>query len=562
MLQELQIRDFAIVDRLQLQLNNGMTVFTGETGAGKSIAIDALGIALGDRADTTVVRQGSKRAEITARFNIQSNASAKQWLIEHELDDDGECILRRTINSEGGSKAYINGRPAPLQLIKELAELLIDIHSQHQHQSLLRPNDQRQLLDNFGQHQDLLSQVSLAWQQWQKTRTRYEEIRSAENERQSRVDYLKFQLNELEELAPQAGEWENLEQEHSAMSNHERIESAITESLNLLYEDNQSIASQLNQAVNLLEEVAQFNSGIQSSVELLNSAVVQIKEATSDLRSISDDSGWDAQRFQWLEDRIGDYMRLARKHHCSPETLYSFVAELQNELDSLQDADSTLLKLNKEIEFLSAEYQSLAASLSEVRQKSAARLSKEVSSYLGRLGMSGAKLSIELNTINGKGGSRHGNEEVSFCVATNKGQKPQAIQKIASGGELSRISLAIQVVTAKVARIPSMVFDEVDVGIGGGTAEVVGQLLRQLGNKRQVICITHQPQVAAQGHHHYLVKKSSGKSETFTQFQALTDEQRQHEVARMLGGVQITETSLSHAREMLDTAGALSIEEL
>ena len=421
MLQELQIRDFAIVDRLQLTFNIGMSVFTGETGAGKSIAIDALGIALGDRADTSVVRNSAKRAEISASFDIRENSAAKAWLERHELDDDGECILRRTVNKEGGSKAYINGRPVPVQSVRELAELLIDIHSQHQHQSLLRPNEQRVLLDNYGQHQDLLKQLGSAWQQWQNTRKRFEEIRAAEDERQSRVDYLKFQLGEFEEINPQNGEWEAMEQEHTSMANHEKIESGITESLNLLYEDNNAAINQLNHAISSLEGIVKFHADIAGSVDMLRNAVVQVEEAASDLRSISDDSEWDQNRFQWLEERIGNFVGLSRKHRCAPAELYALVEKLQQELDELVDADSTLEKLEKEIAFFAKEYTDLATRLSDARAKAAAKLSKEVTAYLGKLGMSGAKLSIELKPAFVDTGSRNGNEEVSFCILTNKG---------------------------------------------------------------------------------------------------------------------------------------------
>ena len=551
MLSELQIREFAIVDQLYVKFQSGMTVFSGETGAGKSIAIDALGIALGDRAETSVVRNEAKRAEITASFDIKANRAATTWLEEHELDEDGECILRRTINKEGGSKAYINGRPIPLQRIRELAELLIDIHSQHQHQSLLRPNEQRNLLDNYGQCLELTRNTGKAYQLWRKSTQHYNDILSSENDRQSRVEFLKFQLDEFEKLNPQEGEWEALEKEHYALANIDKIEGAVNEGLDLLDKDGNGVLSQLNHSISCLDAVANFNQNIKSGVELLNNAIVQVEEAVHDLRLLSDESELDQGRFQWLEQRISDFMDLARKHRCKAQNLMSLQVELQQELDSLVDSDTSLLKLEKEIQQQLKAYQELANKLSLERKKAALKLSNAVTKNLKNLGMAGASFEIDLKPIENNTASAFGNENVTFCVTANKGQSAQPLSKVASGGELSRISLAIQVVTAKVAKIPSLVFDEVDVGIGGSTAEVVGQLLRQLGEDRQIICITHQPQVAAQGHQHYLVEKTTGKNSTSTRFASLDNNQRCEEIARMLGGITITDTTLQHAKEML-----------
>ena len=557
MLSELQIRDFAIVDQLYVKFQTGMTVFSGETGAGKSIAIDALGIALGDRADTSVVRNGAKRAEITASFEIADNPAAARWLQEHELDEDGECILRRTVNRDGGSKAYINGRPIPLQRIRELAELLIDIHSQHQHQSLLRPNEQRTLLDNYGQCTELARKVSKSYQLWRQSRNRYDEILASENDRQSRVEFLKFQLDEFEKLDPQKDEWQALEKEHLALANIEKIEAAVNEGLSLLDQDNSGVLTQLNHAIASLDSVASFNQNIESSVELLNNALVQVEEATHDLRLLNDDSELDQSRFQWLEERISDFMDLARKHRCKAGELVSFREQLQQELDTLIDSDTSLVNLEKEIDEQQKAYQAFADKLSRERKKAAGKLANTVTENLKNLGMASAEFSIALLTPEKDAASANGNESVNFCVTTNKGQTAQPLSKVASGGELSRISLAIQVVTANVAKIPCLVFDEVDVGIGGGTAEVVGQLLRKLGQDRQIICITHQPQVAAQGQQHYLVEKNSSKTKTSTQFILLNEQQRCEEVARMLGGITVTDTTRQHAREMLSLVDTL-----
>jgi DNA repair protein RecN (Recombination protein N) len=554
MLSELQIRDYAIVDRLYVKFKSGMTVFSGETGAGKSIAIDALGIALGDRAESSVVRHDAKRAEITASFDITNNAAANHWLEDHELDEDGECILRRTVNKDGGSKAYVNGRPVPLQRVRELSELLIDIHSQHQHQSLLRQNEQRNLLDSYGQCTELARELAQAYRSWKKTKQQYDDILATEQDRQSRVDFLKFQIDEFEKLDPKQGEWRELEDEHQTLANKEKIEMAISRGLQMLDDDSGGALIQLNQAINTLNSVATFNQHIQNSVELLNNAQVQVEEALHDLNVLTEDTNLDQGRFQWLEQRISDYMDLARKHRCKAEELVDLREQLQDELASLTNADENLTTLEKQIDELHNQYQRLASQLTQIRQKAANKLSSAVTKHLDNLGMSGAKFSIELVPLGNDLPSTNGNESINFCVSTNKGQASQPINKVASGGELSRISLAIQVVTAKVAKIPCLVFDEVDVGIGGGTAEVVGQLLRKLGVDRQVICITHQPQVAAQGHQHFRVEKSSDKTTTTTQFTLLSEQQRCEEIARMLGGIKVTDTTMKHASEMLELA--------
>lgn len=555
MLSELQIRDYAIVDRLYLNLKEGMSVFTGETGAGKSIAIDALGIALGDRAESSVVRNGATRAEITASFDIRKNKEAQNWLREHELDEDGECILRRTINKESGSRAYINGRPVPLQRIKELAELLIDIHSQHQHQSLLRSSEQRNLLDQYGQCVEVAYQVQQAFNQWKQDCKAKAQLLSAEQDRQSRLDFLVFQLNELEKLSPIQGEWETIESEHATMANLEKIEASINESLELLYDENNAALSQINHTISSLEKVAQFNPVIVSAIDLLNSSRVNIEEAANELRSVTDDSEWNQARFEWLEERIAGYMSLSRKHHCEPGELMEIQEKLGSELEELRDADVTLEKMDLAIERSLHNYQQLADKLTAQRSKAAQKLGEEVTKHLAKLGMKGSSFQVELHSEEPATPASYGNETILFTVSTNRGQDAQAIQKIASGGELSRISLAIQVVTAKVARIPAMVFDEVDVGIGGGTAEIVGKMLRQLSKTRQILCITHQPQVASQGHQHYLVEKASKSTSTTTAFTLLDQVQRKEEIARMLGGINITLTTLEHAEEMLSLAG-------
>ena len=552
MLSELQIRDFAIVDHLYLTFNDGMTVFTGETGAGKSIAIDALGLALGDRAESTVVREGSKRAEVIASFDISRIKGALRWLNEHELDAEQECILRRTISSEGGSRAYINGRPVPVQLVRELADMLIDIHSQHQHQSLLRPAEQRALLDSYAGCEALARELATSFKHWQQTTKQLDELAKAEKDRQSRIEFLKFQIDELETLAPQPNEWDKLEQEHRSLANIDKIEAAVSEAIDLGYENNHSVVSSLTHISTALQGVMRYHDKIAGVIEMVNTASVQVEEAIADLRSLIDDSEMDQGRFQWLEERIGQFVDLSRKHYCKPSELFFVQQNLQDELDELLSASTTIEHLERDIRACLDGYQALATRLTDERHKAGEKLSKEVTKHLSKLGMAGARFKVVLNTFDDMHPSLYGNESVAFEISTNAGQSLKPLSKVASGGELSRISLVIQVVTAQVAKIPSLVFDEVDVGIGGAVAEVVGSLLRRLGDKRQVLCITHQPQVASQGHHHFLVSKHSNNKSTTTRFTGLDKQQRIEEVARMLGGVNITDTSREHAQEMLE----------
>lgn len=554
MLSQLLIQNFAIIDNLDINFNAGMSVITGETGAGKSIAVDALGLALGDRADSGIVKHGAKRSEISAVFDVSHNPPALHWLQSHELDDENDCILRRTISAEGGSKAYINGRPATLQQIKSLGEMLIDIHSQHQHQSLLRSDTHRKLLDSYGKCTDLASEVKNRYRHWQHLEEQLKNIQAAAHERTARIEFLQFQLDELQELNIQHDEWQTLEAEHKQLANAEKIQQTINQCLEELYQNDNAISSQLEHLNQSLLELEEYLPNIKSSADLLNSALINIDEAVNELRDLQQEDSNDPQKLSAIESRLGELLDIARKHHCKPNELPQVIEKLENELNPLLNAEESLEGLEKAIQKAQTDYQDTAKQLSKKRSAAAKKLSKACDEILADLGMKHCQLNVALQPIDAATGSPTGNEKVNFLVSTNPGNPFKPLIKVASGGELSRISLAIQVVTAKLNSFPVLVFDEVDVGIGGGTAEVVGKLLRQLADDKQVICITHQAQVAAQGQHHWTVEKQARNDATITQMKKLDDEEREIEIARMIGGLKLTTATQKHAKEMLNSA--------
>ena len=555
MLTHLHIRNFALVISLDLDLHAGMSVLSGETGAGKSILLDALGLTLGDRADSTVVRHGAERAEITATFQIDTLDGVQAWLRDHELDSEDECILRRTVGTDGRSKAFINGQPIPLQSLRELGEQLVDIHGQHAHQSLLKREVQRQLLDTFAGHLPLLGKVGEACRQWQHLNSEYQKLSRLASDRETRLELLRFQYNEISSLQLNANEWQELNEEHAVLANASRLLEGSQQAVGTLSEnDEYTVSSLLQHCLNALRELQGYDQRLASCCEMLESAAIQTSEATSELRHYINGLELDPQRLEWVEQRLATIHNLARKHRIEAEALPELQQQLEQELNELEQADNRLAGMHQAIEQALAEYQRLAEKLSESRNKAAKRLSSEVSQQIHALGMGGGKLEVQLS-VNDKGPSIFGNEAVDLLVSANPGQPLRPLSKVASGGELSRISLAIQVVTANQDGIPTLIFDEVDVGVGGGVAEMVGKQLRILGERRQVLCVTHQPQVAAQGHQHYRISKQNSKGETFTTVDQMHEEERVEEVARMSGGLTITEQTLEHARELLGGAG-------
>lgn len=555
MLTHIAIRDFAIIDALELNLTTGMSVLTGETGAGKSILVDALGLVLGDRADADVIRHGAESAEITAEFDVRALPGTIAWLKHKDLSADDECILRRIIGRDGRSRGQINGHSAPLQLLRELGEQLVDIHGQHEHQSLLRPVAQLALLDGFGNHAALQNRVAGLHGDWRNANERLSELRVAARDRDQRLELLRHQVSELDALALQADEIRNLDEEHRRLANSGKLLEGTQAALDALYENEDTSAYRtLHQALHTLSGLSELDPKLQEICANLGAAELQLADASEALRRYLHSTDMDPQRLEWVENRLGAIHDLARKHRAEPDDLPSLLGGLRAELHNVENAAVTLRELETELARLRNEYSKNASELSRQRLQVADALGKKVTGSMQELGMPGGCFAIDV-TNEPERFTAQGTDQVEFQVSANKGQPLKALAKVASGGELSRIALAIQVVTAQASAIPSMIFDEVDAGIGGGVAEIVGRRLRSLGEKRQVLCVTHLPQVASQAHQHFRVVKTTRGHSTLTTIEVLDKKAQVEELARMLGGVEITETTRKHAREMIARAG-------
>lgn len=554
MLTHLAIRNYAIVEYLDLELMSGMTVITGETGAGKSIMLDALGLALGDRCDSSVIRQGADKADILASFDLTHIPEAKEWLVEHDLANDDVCLLRRVVNKDGRSRGYINGTPCPLGHLKLLGEFLIDIHSQHEHQSLLKLETHRQLLDDYAGSTTLAAQVKHIALQWKQLQQKIHNLSSNRAEQQAKQQLLSYQLDELEKLALVENEVEQLETEQKNLSQSDSILSTCQQVLDMCANDESNVLSALSTSVRRLTGFKEPVEGLVEATSLLSNAQIQLEEAITEINHFVDHFDADPQRQMQVEERLDVIYGLARKHHVQPNELFALAEQLQQELASIESGDEQLEILSETLDQLGRDYQKLAAQLSNQRKKAAEVLAKAVQKEMQRLGMPGGLFDIVLKKVDSLEPSVHGIEFIEFLVSGNPGQPVRPLNKVASGGELSRISLAIQVITAQTSRVPTLVFDEVDVGIGGPTAEIVGKLLRQLGEEGQVLTVTHLPQVAAQGHHHLFVHKERTKDSTQTAVSLLDETQRVEEVARMLGGVDLTKESLAHAEKLLQSS--------
>jgi DNA repair protein RecN (Recombination protein N) len=552
MLTHIHVRNLAIVDEIEVELTAGMTTLTGETGAGKSILVDALGLVLGDRADSTVIRHGCERAEISAGFDIQNHPAASEWLAEQTLDEDGECQLRRIINREGRTRGYINGQAVPMQSLRELGEQLVDIHGQHEHQSLLRNPVQRQLLDAFGRHQSLLDKLSACYKEMKAVRNELQDTFGNDTERDARLDLLRYQRQELASLGLSKEDIGNIDEEHARQANAGRLLEASQQGLERLDADEgPSVSSLLNQTLDELGELAGLDSELEETTRLLSEAAVLVNEGIESLRHYGDRLDIDPQRLQWLEQRIGILHDLARKHRCRPEDLPAIEEKISKELDNIEHADEHREVLQARLANLEQGYLDSARQLTAKRRRTAKAFGKKITDAMQTLGMAGGIFTVHINPRAEKAFSEHGMDDIEFRVSANTGQPVQPLSKVASGGELSRISLSIQVISASSETIPTLIFDEVDSGIGGGVAEIVGQKLRALGTDRQVLCVTHLPQVAALAHQQMQVTKLSGKDTTRTRIRRLNEEERIDELARMLGGVKITRQTREHAREML-----------
>lgn len=556
MLRHIHIQDFAIIDEVELELGPGLTVLTGETGAGKSILIDAVGLVLGDRADAGAVRHGCSRAEITASFDISSLPGVQTWLADQELDADGECLIRRTLSSEGGSRAYVNGHAITLQNLRQLGERLVDIHGQHEHQSLLRRPVQREILDFHGGHQTLLHEVAGLFTQWDKLRHEFEGLQRERQDRDARLDLLRYQVSELEALGLGPDETESLDLEHRRLSHGAELAAGTQEVLNVIYDmDEGSVQEHLGHAIHRLESLERLDPALGESRRMLAEAEIQVQEAADSLRHYLSDVEVDPARQAWVERRIGDIQELARKHRLQPGELPGHLQSLTRQLEALENADITLGEMAAQLEAHRAEYLEAARRLSASRLRAAKSINNRITTLIGELGMGGGQFEATIATDEASAFRPEGLDSVQFRVSANPGQPIKPLSKVASGGELSRIGLAIQVAAADSARIPTIIFDEVDAGIGGRVAEIVGRRLRGLGETRQVLCVTHLPQVASQSHAHIRVTKLSDGKTTRTKLTTLSADEKVEEIARMLGGVKITARTREHAVEMIKNAG-------
>ncbi|MSP27064.1 MAG: DNA repair protein RecN [Methylococcales bacterium] len=551
MLLNLTIIDLAVVKSLNLELAQGLSVVTGETGAGKSILLTALGLALGDRADSGYIRPDCSRAEVNLEFGLSDAPHALQWLKEHDLDDEKQCLIRRVVSLDGRSKAYINNRPVTLQTLQALSEQLVEIHGQHAHLTLLHSDEQRRLLDVFAKTQPLLDKVIQCYKHWQHTHKELNALIKTNSEKHQREELLRYQLEELQQLDFSYYDYAGLSEEHTKLANLEHILSTGSMQLDVLYENDQSLHSSFNQSIKDLTHVARFALELTDIVTLLSEAQIQTEEAALQLRQFLKVQDVDPQRVADLEAQIAIIQNLSRKHHVSPEQLPELVKQLDTELDSLTHSSERIEELKQQTAQLLTQYHELAGQLSNKRQQQAKKLQKHISAMIKELGMPHGEFIVEVTQSTTETPKLNGNDTVNFLVSANVGLPPKPLTKVASGGELSRISLAIQVTTASDKSTPTMIFDEVDSGIGGSIAEIVGQKLRSLSHNRQVLCVTHLPQVAAQAHHHLYVEKNNQTDITASTVRLLTDAERIPEVARMLGGVTMTANTLAHAQEML-----------
>ena len=555
MLTQLTINNFAIVRQLEIELAKGMSVITGETGAGKSIAIDALGLCLGQRIETSMVREGQERAEICATFFIESTNPAYQWLQAQELqdpDNPSDCILRRVINADGRSKAFINSTPVSASQLKEIGQYLIHINGQHASQLLLKNDYQLQLVDTFAHHNDLLAQMREDYRAWKNLQTQVKNFQQKVAENEAKKQLLQYQVEELDEFALRPNEYLELEEDQRRLSNSEQLTQLSQSALQLLSENEKvSIDSMLYRATQYIDELSELDPRYASVQTMLNDALIQVQEATSEVQHLASHIEQDPMLLQEIEQRLGQALQLARKHNVKPEELVEWHQKLKAELTALLDFSESEERLILEEKAAFEKMQNTAKQLHESRCQAAEKLAQQVTNSIKGLAMENAEFFIEVNSDLTKVAA-NGADNIVFTLRSNLGQQAQPLAKVASGGELSRISLAIQVLTSDQSAIPTLIFDEVDVGISGKTASVVGKLLRQLGDKCQVLCVTHLPQVACHGHNQFNVEKFTVDDKTETKMTALSQEERVPALARLLGGSEITDLALANAQEMLD----------
>ena len=548
MLCRLTIRDFVLVDRLELEFLRGFGTLTGETGAGKSILVDALAFVLGERADTGLVRAGGERAEVSAEFDLQDAPAAADWLHQQELDTEDTLLLRRVLDSNGRSRAWLNGSPVTVQQLREVAEALVDIHGQHAHQSLLRGDAQRILLDTHARLLPQVGEVANAWRQWREARNLLESASGNAEALAQEREQLEWQIRELQGLGFSPEEWEAMNLEHKRLAHAVSLAEGARFALATLSEEDSSCETQIDAVASRLDTLSDYDPSLLEVAAMIHAAQTELAEAVSALRRYGDRMELDPQRLTEIERRIEAVLGCARKFRVAPEELPGLLARWQERLAVLGES-ADLAALTARVEAAQQTYLTHAKRLSQARAKAASELGQAVSRVMQQLALAGGRFEIALVPL--ESGSAHGLEQIEFRIAGLAGDAVRSLAKVASGGELSRISLAIQVVTSQAASVPTLIFDEVDVGIGGGVAEIVGQLLRQLGQERQVLCVTHLPQVAACANWQWQVSKYSDQGSIRSRVELLDDTGRTEEIARMLGGVEITAITRQHAQEML-----------
>lgn len=555
MLSLIRVRNYTVIDEVELELEAGFSVITGETGAGKSILVDALGLVLGDRADASTVRTGAERAEVTALFDCPAGHPAAQWLAARDLDADGSCVLRRIVHAEGRSRAFVNNQPATLQDLRDVGALLVDIHGQHAHQSLPRAPTQRLILDTHGDHRMLAEQVAERFAAWHTAAAELEARRSGAADREAQLEVLRFQVGELESLALADGELEQLQSERNRLANVDRLAGGLASVLGALYEaDTGSAQALLAHARRELDGLHGIDARLGEAATLLGDAEIAVREAATGLARYRDRLEHDPQRLDWIETRLARTRALARRHRVDEQELPALLPRLQQRIDELEGGAESLNALADRAASAQARYFDDAEALSAARARSAELLAEQVSGQFRDLGLPHGRFRVALDRKPPERADAGGIDRVEFQVQLNPGQPFGSLSRVASGGELSRISLALEVVGTGASTVPTLVFDEVDAGIGGGIAEIVGARLAALATDRQVLCVTHLPQVASQGRRHYHVLKHTDGQSSRTVVRVLSEQERIEELSRMLGGVEITERARAHAAEMIARA--------
>ena len=552
MLIDLYVKNFAIINEMQLDFAPNLTVISGETGAGKSLTVDALSIVLGGKADGSMVYQGEDQGEVIATFDISHIPRAKAWLTENSIGfDDDLCIVRRVIAASGRTRGFINGRAMPLHALKSIGERLVDIHGQHAHQSLTRANAQRHLVDQYAGSTEEVTELATFTREMQDLEAKLNALKNRDESTQDRINFLKFQLAEFTSIKPQEGEWEEINQRFDHLNNFELRIAAVEEAINYLSHDEYGITRKLAQLEQSLQTIENFDPKVKSITEMISNALILCSESENELSAKMDHEGFDIEEMRTVEARMQELNSLARKHRIDPENLLIKQQELETELKSQDVSEEEIEELEEKIDQMKKAWQTMADEISQKRLEAVQELNVKITASMQDLAMDGGKFVI--NLLPNVPYHPYGNEAVEFTVSANPGQPLQPLGKVASGGELARISLAISVILSMRSSLPTLIFDEVDTGVGGAVAEMIGRHLQNLSIGRQVFCVTHLPQVASFGHHHFVVAKTKGETSTTTAIRALNDKGRIDEIARMLGGVKLTDATFDHAREMIES---------